>query len=277
MTRASISPSVLSHLPSSGASFSGIPPRERLHTLCSPGPPIDLSFKGISHVSEIAPVEEDVQQPTSAPGCATRGSRPVREAHHSAAFALDSAEGQDGNKGFMPFPHRFSTKDHIGAQVAGESKSHTGGLLSPSLAPIRKSICLTKSDRVVSICCLSLRDQQCLVSRETKPAKMFVNLVPTAVRLNNNELSEVPDLHVHLLRVLPRASENLRWLDLSFNKLKSIPSSLDALRGLACLYLHCNEIQDPAGLLLLRQNANLKFLTLLGNPCCNQGRSGEFR
>jgi hypothetical protein len=85
------------------------------------------------------------------------------------------------------------------------------------------------------------------------------------VRLNNNRLESLEGLEAFLDAVLDDPSE-LRWLDLSHNRLTTIDPVLLKYPKLTCLYLHGNRIER---LLEVRKLAGLDALgklTLNANP-----------
>lgn len=59
---------------------------------------------------------------------------------------------------------------------------------------------------------------------------------------------------------------DLRWLDLSYNKLRDVEDVLVKFTNLTILYLHGNEISDIRSLIKLRSLCYLRSLTLHGNP-----------
>ncbi|XP_056221402.1 leucine-rich repeat-containing protein 51-like [Seriola aureovittata] len=87
--------------------------------------------------------------------------------------------------------------------------------------------------------------------------------------LNNNKL---PNL-VGFLDVLNHFVDQplkLMWLDMSFNKLKSIDPVLCKLHELRVLYLHGNRITKIAEVDKLKELQHLRTITLHGNEIENQ-------
>lgn len=244
--------------------------------MISPGPPLDFSFKGLTQLSEICPNTDDLQPPSI--GESPAGIRALQEAPRTTGVAhVESTEILEGTKGPSTSP-QLSAKQTPGLPAAGDAKGQAVPVpvVSPFPPTPRKSICVTKSDRVVSVCSLMMRGQHNSVIKEVKESKMHVSLVPIAVRLNNNDLTEAPDLPFHLSRIMQFPAQNLLWLDLSFNRLTNVPLSLNELYSLTSLYLHCNAIANPAEVCVLKKNKNLKFLTLTGNPF-EQDLVGSYR
>jgi len=103
-------------------------------------------------------------------------------------------------------------------------------------------------------------------SQVDDPSALFsVNSV--AIRLNNNALtaagmSGFEDAVGQLLDDPAR----LAWLDLSFNKLDTIPEEIFAFTELTTLYLHGNAISRPREFAKLARLPKLRNITLHGNP-----------
>ncbi|KAL8424470.1 hypothetical protein Efla_005026 [Eimeria flavescens] len=241
----------------------------------APGPPVEVCFQGLKHLSELVPSEDDLQKRPSQAG--TLAARPTTRASHVGVLAggpstlarTDSGGEVVGMIRGTPSAAQqlLGRATAAGGQMpaAAEAKAQAAAG-EPALPPTRKSVCVTKSGRVVSVCSLALRGQLNSVVKEPKTGKVVISLVTTAVRLSNNELTEAPDLPFHLSFLMASPAENLRWLDLSFNQLAHVPSSLEELPNLRCLYLHCNAIANAEEVLLLQNSPSLRFLTCLGNP-----------
>ncbi|XP_069547382.1 leucine-rich repeat-containing protein 51-like [Brachyistius frenatus] len=85
------------------------------------------------------------------------------------------------------------------------------------------------------------------------------------LRLSNNNLADLDGLEYTLGLLLARPSK-IGWLDLSFNKLKSIDSVLCNLQELHVLYLHGNRIWNQSAIDKLGALQHLHTITLHGNP-----------
>ncbi|XP_014211045.1 leucine-rich repeat-containing protein 51 [Copidosoma floridanum] len=59
---------------------------------------------------------------------------------------------------------------------------------------------------------------------------------------------------------------DLRWLDLSYNRIHNLDDDLVKFKSLKILYLHGNAINDMKSIVKLRYLPNLRSLTLYGNP-----------
>jgi len=71
-------------------------------------------------------------------------------------------------------------------------------------------------------------------------------LVTEGLKLSNNHFTSLPGAtHIVLREVLER-SWLLRWIDLSFNNLESIPEVLSSYLRLNTIYLHANRIRNAA-------------------------------
>ncbi|XP_054663630.1 leucine-rich repeat-containing protein 51 [Grus americana] len=88
---------------------------------------------------------------------------------------------------------------------------------------------------------------------------------PQALRLNNNSLGGLGGLPPALEQLLVVPTQ-LRWLDLSFNRLTTIDPVLTTLRALQSLQLHGNGIGSLAEVDKLGVLLRLRRLTLHGNP-----------
>eukprot|EP00826_Nyctotherus_ovalis_P050763 TRINITY_DN6263_c0_g2_i11.p3 TRINITY_DN6263_c0_g2~~TRINITY_DN6263_c0_g2_i11.p3 ORF type:complete len:147 (-),score=46.11 TRINITY_DN6263_c0_g2_i11:105-545(-) len=62
------------------------------------------------------------------------------------------------------------------------------------------------------------------------------------------------------------SSENLQWLDLSFNQIKNIDRGISCFSQLKILYLHCNAITSLREVKNLAKLKELRHVTLYGNP-----------
>ncbi|KAL8448906.1 hypothetical protein Emed_003476 [Eimeria media] len=261
---------------------------DSIRVVASPGPPVDLCFRGLKQLSELLPPEDEAPRHASVGGpqsyySGIRGFPVGPPTLGGPPGRLDSVDATRNS--ISPLQQqmlgRSTASGHTAATAAaaaaaaaaggggGESASGSGAAAAsdgPVPPPTRKSVCITKSHRVVSVCSLALRGQLNSVVREPKKAKVLVSLVARAVRLSNNELTEAPDLPFHLSFLMSSPTENLRWLDLSFNRLEAVPPSLEELTNLRNLYLHYNAIANPADVLLLQKLQSLTFLTLMGNP-----------
>lgn len=87
-----------------------------------------------------------------------------------------------------------------------------------------------------------------------------------ACRLSNNSLLSLSGLSdaMELLLVAPLA--NIRWLDLSSNKLTTVSEELVKFPHLRTLNLHDNQLESFREIRKLSSLANLKNLTMHGNP-----------
>ncbi|KAH0786078.1 Leucine-rich repeat-containing protein 51 [Histomonas meleagridis] len=102
--------------------------------------------------------------------------------------------------------------------------------------------------------------------------KVIVN----CLRVNNNKISSWINF-LSTLRSMPVIDlNNIAWIDLSFNQLQSIESSICKLKNLQMLHLHGNQIHDIRDVTKLTELTQLRDLTLHGNPIEERGR-GKYR
>jgi len=87
----------------------------------------------------------------------------------------------------------------------------------------------------------------------------------TGVRLANNRLENLDGLSEFLKQVLDDTLE-LRWLDLSNNKLTKVDPVLLNYPNLSCLYLQGNQINTLREIDKLSGLTNLSKITIQGNP-----------
>ena len=83
--------------------------------------------------------------------------------------------------------------------------------------------------------------------------------------LSNNSLPSTTRLGDLTLRFLERPAE-LRWLDLAYNRLRTVDDEILGYERLTILYLHGNDIADMRSIVKLRTLKKLRSLTLHGNP-----------
>ena len=86
------------------------------------------------------------------------------------------------------------------------------------------------------------------------------------VRLANNKLTSLAGLDEFLERVLDDPGE-LRWLDVSGNKLTKVESLLLSYPKLSCVYFHGNQVRRSDEFETLGELPELRKFTAFGNPC----------
>jgi hypothetical protein len=89
--------------------------------------------------------------------------------------------------------------------------------------------------------------------------------VSTAIRLNNNTLSDLADLQPVMSSILVNW-QWLAWIDLSFNDISVIDVCFSSFPELRLIYLHGNAIEKIAEIDKLKNVQHLHTLTLHGNP-----------
>lgn len=87
----------------------------------------------------------------------------------------------------------------------------------------------------------------------------------SAIRLSNNHITNLKGLTETFGMVLA-PSEQVLWIDLSFNKLNSLDEVVQSYPNLRVLYLHGNAIENLSKLDKLSNLKELRNLTLHGNP-----------
>ena len=91
------------------------------------------------------------------------------------------------------------------------------------------------------------------------------------VKLSNNEITDVSPLYSILSHICIDVSLTLTWLDLSYNKIEAVPTSLGNFMALKTLYLHNNDIATYDGLHSIALNClYLQSITLYANPIVEQ-------
>lgn len=101
------------------------------------------------------------------------------------------------------------------------------------------------------------------MDRSSLPKGSELNAV--GVRLNNNQLTNLDGLEAFLEAVLDDPSE-LRWIDLSHNRLTRIDPVLLRYPKLSCVYLHGNRVERLSEVDKLGALEGLTKFTLNGNP-----------
>ena len=89
--------------------------------------------------------------------------------------------------------------------------------------------------------------------------------VSTAIRLNNNTLSDLADLQSVMSSILVNW-QWLAWIDLSFNDISVIDVCFSSFPELRLIYLHGNAIEKIGEIDKLKNVRHLHTLTLHGNP-----------
>ena len=89
--------------------------------------------------------------------------------------------------------------------------------------------------------------------------------VATAVRLNNNTISDLSSLQNIMSKILVNW-QWLAWIDLSFNDITALDVSFTEFPELRLIYLHGNSIENINQIDKLKKVKHLHTLTLHGNP-----------
>jgi Leucine-rich repeat (LRR) protein len=91
----------------------------------------------------------------------------------------------------------------------------------------------------------------------------------SSIRLSNNHLTNLKGFK-EAFRMVLAPSEEVLWIDLSFNKLKSLDELVESYPNLRVLYLHGNKIEHLSQLDSLSHLKELRNLTIHGNPVVDE-------
>merc|ERR1712159_26770 len=114
-------------------------------------------------------------------------------------------------------------------------------------------------------------DEDLLLSRKSNKKEQELEqvvrkvYVATAIRLNNNSLSDLSQLQPVMAKILVNW-EWLAWVDLSFNDITTLDISFTSFPELRLIYLHGNSIDKINEIEKLTEIEHLHTLTLHGNP-----------
>lgn len=89
--------------------------------------------------------------------------------------------------------------------------------------------------------------------------------IATAIRLNNNTISDLSQLQTIMSKILVNFNW-LAWIDLSFNDISTLDISFCEFPELRLIYLHGNSIESINQVDKLKNVRHLHTLTLHGNP-----------
>ncbi|CAK8684196.1 leucine-rich repeat-containing protein 51-like isoform X2 [Clavelina lepadiformis] len=86
-----------------------------------------------------------------------------------------------------------------------------------------------------------------------------------AIRLNNNSMSDMNGFDDTVQEIIEN-SDDVAWIDVSFNELQTIDKVITKFQNLKVLYLHGNMINKIQEVNKLAALPHLRSLTLHGNP-----------
>ncbi|KER26953.1 hypothetical protein T265_05930 [Opisthorchis viverrini] len=89
--------------------------------------------------------------------------------------------------------------------------------------------------------------------------------ITKTLKATNNQIEEMTEIP-EIVHELFGSAEWITWLDFSCNKITSIPASIRKLTSLKVIYLHGNQIKCFQDVQRLCDLADLRKLTLHGNP-----------
>ncbi|RLN79267.1 hypothetical protein BBJ28_00020039 [Nothophytophthora sp. Chile5] len=197
----------------------------------------------------------------------------------TAASASASPGATSPKKAGMPARHRTSAVpldySFMGLTTLSEMQQHepVGGTKKAPDLETASSSSPSAGDEFVSSSAELSASLQASVSQATAGGSPNASqttkkrAAPVSLRVNNNKLSHLNDMHEALRAVLDRP-EALQWLDLSGNALTGIPPEVfAAYPELFTLHLHGNLLGKYADVdALARWLPRLHSLTLHGNP-----------
>lgn len=124
------------------------------------------------------------------------------------------------------------------------------------------------NDTAHIITAVSQADEQAAAQakRQANRYKMRVRTITTGVRLSNNSLTSLGGLLSALTPVMAMPTQNLMWLDVSFNGLTRIGDALAEFPHLKVLYFHGNTVTHLGSVRKLSSLQYLSKVTFHGNP-----------
>ena len=88
-----------------------------------------------------------------------------------------------------------------------------------------------------------------------------------SIRLSNNAIPDVERIVPVLRNLVADSILTVTWIDLSCNRITSVPPSIEKLQALSHLYLHSNQISDWQHVRTVRKALpKLTTVTFFGNP-----------
>lgn len=207
------------------------------HVTVVHGSPLDYSFQDIRELDDLSKYEPS-------------GGVPLKRstASDGSASAAVHSDGVAGN---------------------GDGKSRisqTSG--AKSLFQAAESATIEFDDSAHIITAVSHADEQAAAQakREANRYKMHVRTITTGLRLSNNSLVSLGGLLPALTPVMAMPTQNLMWLDVSFNDLTKIGDDLAAFPHLKVLYFHGNKLSHLGSVRKLAALQYLSKVTFHGNP-----------
>jgi Leucine-rich repeat (LRR) protein len=117
---------------------------------------------------------------------------------------------------------------------------------------------------------VTIKDAVDLEKEEHDSSKILTHKERRLLRINTvnfsaNKIVQINDLPISLT-LLQLSPTNIKWLDLSNNKISSLENAFETFDNLTVLYLHANEISSIKAIKPLEKLKKLTSLTLHGNP-----------
>ena len=94
--------------------------------------------------------------------------------------------------------------------------------------------------------------------------KLIIEEIVSGLKLNNNDLNDLSGFADAVEKV--SSSQNVQFLDLSFNQLDEVGDDLASFENLNSLYLTGNKIRRFSDIFKLKGLSGLRSLSLQGNP-----------
>ncbi|KAJ3322984.1 Leucine-rich repeat-containing protein 51 [Blyttiomyces sp. JEL0837] len=152
----------------------------------------------------------------------------------------------------------------------GSFVEERSGKLSNKWAAYPKSPLDFSFKEIANIADMTTEEPRTIPELPKPPKVKVINQkgIVTAIRLPNNKINTMEGLFNTSSKVVENAND-IAWIDLSFNNIKTIDKDILNFSKLSTLYLHANEITTLSEIDKLANLENLRTLTLHGNPIEN--------
>lgn len=208
------------------------------------GKPLDFSFKSIRNISDIITME-----PRSGERLPIQVEEPIEEKKEISQHLLPSPRHE---------APRVGENEELEEEIPKQTKQ-----AEPFKAPQAPAIQKILADHTTSKAAANSHHGHADEHASAIVKKTRVKNMTTSLVLSYNT---IPDLtgFVDIISKVMKVPMSLKWIDLSYNHLTTIPKELSLLPQLMSLYLHSNYLSDLKELLNI-QDSNIKSLTLYGN------------
>ena len=106
--------------------------------------------------------------------------------------------------------------------------------------------------------------QKTVKKQSPSKGKLIIEEIVSGLKLNNNDLNDLSSFATAVSKVT--SSQNVQFLDLSFNQLDEVGDDLASFENLNSLYLTGNKIRRFSDIFKLKGLSGLRSLSLQGNP-----------